>query len=511
MAFPNYAKTRNEQVWVVPESVFNVLAQPDSPNQVIPIDGVAIAQASPEFTPSVERRPTAGVQALIKRKIRPADFSLPFYWKAATDAGDPPSYGELLRVGMGVETLPTYAFLETALAGANNDLRYTARPGGTAGNSYQVEYLVAGLNTPLSITATATKITVNVATDGAGAATSTASQVRAAVRAAATAMALVRSVELAAGNDGTGIVAALAATNLAGGSGTAQVTYALATDIDTLSFSLWHYTDNLMRGFRGCIVNVINGEGSGTDEPKLTFSGFVSYMVFAGVAKLEGSHASGATAFQLETGQARRFSLGLSPTASDFVYLQIGTEIVKLTAINYATDQLTVVRAQLGTTAPGSHPDATELGPWKPNLTTEPADIIAPIVLGSIMSDGVDTIGVSFVINLNNNMEARLDEYGQVAATGWRRTGSRAVTGSLRQYIHQEGQRFLSNLDREKAENTIITLGSTGTARCRVNLPLLRMLEPPDFDGGGPEFQVEYPFQALEGVAGNDETTVVFD
>lgn len=508
--FPNYAKSRNEQVWVVPEATFNVLAQPDIQHQVIPLEGVALAQASPEFTPSVERRPTAGLQALIKRKIRPADWSLPFYAKTAALAGDPPSYGELLRSGCGVETLPVYAFLETVLAGANNDLRYVARAGGTPGNSVQVEYLVAGLNTALSVTASATKITVNVATDGAGAATSTASQVRTAIRAVAAAMALIRSVELAAGNDGTGVVVALVATNLAGGSGTAQVTYGLATDIDTLALSLWHFADNLMRGFRGCVVNEIALEGSGADEPKVTFSGFVSYMVFAGVGRSEGSHASGATAIQLETGHARRYSLGLAPVATDFVYLQWENEIVKLTAVDYALDQLTVVRAQLGTTAPGSHADATELGPWKPALTTEPADILSPIVLGDITADGVSTIGVSFQVTLNNNMEARLDEYAQVSATGWRRSGSREITGNLRLYVHQEGERFLSNLDREKAESVIITLGSTGTGRLRINLPLLRMLEPPDFDGGGPEFQVEYPWQALENL-GNDELTYVFD
>lgn len=108
------------------------------------------------------------------------------------------------------------AQLTTALAGANNDLTYTAKALGTAGNAVTVAYVVAGANTPLTIGVAANAITVNVATSAGSAATSTATQVLNAIRASAPANALV-GVALAAGNDGTGVVTALGATNLAGG------------------------------------------------------------------------------------------------------------------------------------------------------------------------------------------------------------------------------------------------------------------------------------------------------
>jgi hypothetical protein len=184
MAFPNYAKTRNEKLWVVPETTFNVLAQPDQQHAVIPVEGVDLPQASPEFTPSIERNPSAGVRALIKRKIRPAEWSLPFYAKTAAHAGDQPTYGELLKKGFGLETTSTFAFLETALAGANNDLRFTARVGGTAGNAVTIEYVdPVGNNVPLSVAVVGTAITVTCATDGASAITSTAKQIRDLLRA----------------------------------------------------------------------------------------------------------------------------------------------------------------------------------------------------------------------------------------------------------------------------------------------------------------------------------------
>ena len=108
------------------------------------------------------------------------------------------------------------ASLTTALTGTNNDLVFTSKFQGVQGNTTRIRYVVAGNNTPLTIAVSGQDITVNVATDGGGLATSTAAQVMAAVNADASAKKLV-TASLAAGNDGTGVVTALAYTNLTGG------------------------------------------------------------------------------------------------------------------------------------------------------------------------------------------------------------------------------------------------------------------------------------------------------
>lgn len=110
----------------------------------------------------------------------------------------------------------TTAALTTALTGTNNDLTFTARERGTVGNAVTITYVVAGANTPLSVTIAGTDVTVNVATSGASAATSTAAQVSAAVNANPAVTAYVSAAN-APGNDGTGVVTALAKTPLAGG------------------------------------------------------------------------------------------------------------------------------------------------------------------------------------------------------------------------------------------------------------------------------------------------------
>jgi hypothetical protein len=109
------------------------------------------------------------------------------------------------------------ASLVTALAGTNNDLEYRSRYKGTAANAITVAYVVAGASTPLTVSVTGNAITVNVATNGSSAATSTAAQVAAAVAASTPANALV-TVANATGNDGTGVVTAMTATALTGGS-----------------------------------------------------------------------------------------------------------------------------------------------------------------------------------------------------------------------------------------------------------------------------------------------------
>ena len=69
------------------------------------------------------------------------------------------------------------AALTTALAGAQNDLTFTAKNAGPGGNEITVQSAVAGASTPLSIVVTGKAIVVNVATDGASAAISTAAQI----------------------------------------------------------------------------------------------------------------------------------------------------------------------------------------------------------------------------------------------------------------------------------------------------------------------------------------------
>lgn len=136
-----------------------------------------------------------------------------------------------------VVEVPTKASLSTALTGTNNDLTLTAVANGTAGNSITLALIDPSANdAALGVVVTGTDIVVNLATNGGGTITSTAAQVKAAIEADEDAAALV-TVANKTGNDGTGVVTALAETALTGGlDGGKYVTISLTEAATTHEF-----------------------------------------------------------------------------------------------------------------------------------------------------------------------------------------------------------------------------------------------------------------------------------
>lgn len=111
---------------------------------------------------------------------------------------------------------PAKATLTTALTGTNNDLVFTAKRGGTWGNSIQVAYIdPGGVSATLSVVVSGFLVTVNLGR-AASAINTTAAALTLAIQSSSDAAALV-DVANASANDGTGIVTALTATNLSGG------------------------------------------------------------------------------------------------------------------------------------------------------------------------------------------------------------------------------------------------------------------------------------------------------
>lgn len=109
------------------------------------------------------------------------------------------------------------ATLTTALAGADDDLKFTAANGGVAGNAITVKYTDAGSGEALAVAVAGTDIDVTLETDGdTGAILSTANDIMDAIANKPEAAALV-TVAIAPGNDGTGVVTAMAQTPLTGG------------------------------------------------------------------------------------------------------------------------------------------------------------------------------------------------------------------------------------------------------------------------------------------------------
>jgi len=123
--------------------------------------------------------------------------------------------GDDITVNLGTDP-GAAATLATALTGSNNDVDFTAVDPGPDGNDITITYADPGGTTAsLSVEVDGTDITVNLGRSSS-AINTTANLLIAAIEDSDDASALV-TVALHAGNDGTGLVTALSSTPLAGG------------------------------------------------------------------------------------------------------------------------------------------------------------------------------------------------------------------------------------------------------------------------------------------------------
>jgi fibronectin-binding autotransporter adhesin len=127
------------------------------------------------------------------------------------DGITPDTFYNLDRVSFGESISANFT---TRLAASNDDLVFSAVAPGAGGEAISIEYFDSVIpDTPLSVAVTGSAIRVTLAIDAANAIVSTAAQVKAVIEGDPAASALVK-VSLASGDDGSGIVAALAAQNL---------------------------------------------------------------------------------------------------------------------------------------------------------------------------------------------------------------------------------------------------------------------------------------------------------
>lgn len=107
------------------------------------------------------------------------------------------------------------AWITLASIGLNNDIKWTATPYGTIGNTFSLEYANTGNTNPITVQVFGSRIRILLSTT-TGVINSTASQVIAAVNNNITARKLMTG-SLIIGNDGSGLVSPVAQTFLLNG------------------------------------------------------------------------------------------------------------------------------------------------------------------------------------------------------------------------------------------------------------------------------------------------------
>lgn len=124
-----------------------------------------------------------------------------------------------------------FSSLTTALVGNNNDLVFTSKTLGVAGDAIEIEYIDPGAEGALGISVVGTVIEITLANSAVPAITTTAAQIKALIEGTPAAHALV-GITYPALNDGSGIVTVLVQTPLAGG----QNADTLVIGVETYTF-----------------------------------------------------------------------------------------------------------------------------------------------------------------------------------------------------------------------------------------------------------------------------------
>lgn len=229
----------------------------------------------------------------------------------------------------------TKATLTTSLTGANNDIVFTAKDFGAAGNDITIAYVDPAANSQsLGVVVTGTDIVVNLATDGAGAITSTADLIKTAIAAEQDADDLV-DVADASGNDGSGVVTAMAETNLAGGEGElsgVSVSTAVTVDVDDPAVR------KVLREHAGRWIEDLQGDGTAV------LRGLRSSEAAAGPSQSRGFRIlpdGGGTEVRVNQGAATTVDLTDGPTRrrlrhmwKDYVPAAAGSALITIRGLD---------------------------------------------------------------------------------------------------------------------------------------------------------------------------------
>lgn len=251
--------------------------------------------------------------------------------------------------GDGTGVLGTSGGAQNLTGGTNNDIRFTdaRQDAGASDTAVTVAFVQSGISTARSISVSGTAITVNLATDAAGAVagTETANAIVAAIAANSQASALVTG---AAGagveGDGTGIVSASTAQSLSGG---VNATLTLTSsdfgsdqyvDINTLNGSFATYNSSSAVAAREAgsdIVARINGQTAFGKGLKASIS---TALLSASVTFAAGSNAANVNTKITVTGGGSLFQIGENVTSAG--QIGVGIEAVNTAKLGGVTGKL---------------------------------------------------------------------------------------------------------------------------------------------------------------------------
>lgn len=253
----------------------------------------------------------------------------------------------------------------------------------------------------------------------------------------------------------------------------------------------------------GCPVNEGTISFSKGESVKFTCSGPASgQRSYSGTSALGSSAADDATTFALEDGGARKFDV-----SGGDIYASIGSEVVKVTAVDYTDDELTVARAQKSTDA-AAHDSGTEIGPWfaTPTKTGDPVVGIAGNCVLEVDGERYVPKLQSASMTISNGIVPDSD-YGFAYRNHFRRDGQRprAVTWELELRFDQDSQRIFGSAARYVEMAVCVWAGDTAGDIVAIGSRNVRAQIPSRGDAGGEDVTLSISGTALASAVDLDD------
>ena len=299
------------------------------------------------------------------------------------------------------------------------------------------------------------------------------------------------------------------APNTAGVTVYGSVTYKLGNVLTSLTVT--RVIDNAVTVYPGCFVNDIAFDFPGDGEATLTVGGGCKEEWASGTSAITGALTTGSTTMTVATGESYRFEkntrvlLNAEGANTD--------EVVLITAVNYATDTISITRAQAATAA-SAHAIGAVIGPYEPSMTVAGSPITGTkgdfIITGATASARTSHESTAQGLTITNNAGLRNSAIGQESASGFFSTGKREVGFTVTLWLTKDKLQYYNKAKQFALQEILMQWGkSVGNAWGAI----LRQAEfnVPAIDGGGDEeVMLSFSGMGLASAAGNDECVVAF-
>lgn len=259
-----------------------------------------------------------------------------------------------------------------------------------------------------------------------------------------------------------------------------------ATAYRALTLQRYSNADDVFfsRAFTGCMVNEGKFSWSGTDKPKMTFSGKATGIIEAGRTVTSGTGSSTAT-ITLATGTGRYFDVGARVNVGADTNLSVSTQaansIVLGSTITFANDEV--------------------VAPYCPTPSYTASSVLG-LTTGTLTYNGTTQTDVtSWEINISRNLAFHEDTYGSTYAVDADR-GMRVISGK---FGIRASRSMLNDLIRRRqfAEVSLaIRVGSSSGRNHLITLgQILPQIEKDTLPANGAG-TLEVPFVALASTEG---------